>query len=411
MVTKLSKTKTKTPKRVGKLPPDQSPLTAYMIGTDPGNGKSEAWRYVGGELRTASFPHGRIAVTGYTLNKDVMAGQHQIDYVDWPGVGGDLSHPARYTFGEGILGLTADSTPETHRNSESRYGDDLHIFSVIRDIYKLGVESGSHLIVVVPAPPGMINEVGPRIKKAIRAGEEGRGDGAWSIRGRGKKNWMTYFIDKVIVVPEGALGFAAYRYDINGNVVPLENNGRDLLAGHVVVMDGGYGTLDTFDIIDGDIAPESIRHATDPEGGIQKHMIAPILSQVVDWTSAKHLTEMHVDSWLRQWATGGYTESAATQTIGGRVVKMHNLFVKTARDYANWLSREKVERAWRRGADSILAVGGTWMYVDGYVREAFPQRTIVAPWLFEHVNWCPVYALNGYGCLPMLAANLREFQD
>jgi len=43
------------------------------------------------------------------------------------------------------------------------------------NIAALGMKSGSELTVIVPAPPGLLNQIGPQLKQSILAGENGSG--------------------------------------------------------------------------------------------------------------------------------------------------------------------------------------------------------------------------------------------
>jgi hypothetical protein len=375
-------------------------LDKTIISLDPGNGKASGW-YFDGKYHMIMIPHARVPVTGARMGADNLGSQNKLEFVDWQG--------ERFGIGEGVWDMATRYPVETHQNTEARYGSEMHIFLTIATLAKLKAPSNVPLTIIVPAPPGLLNKVSKRIKDAFRLGESGTNDGRWTIALNGKKP-VTYTIGRVITLPEGAGAFAAYRFDINGNVVPLPTpQNYDALSGHVQIVDLGYGTGDTFDIFDGRIMPESIVHSTDPTAGVSTHLLQPVLDKVKEMTDATHLTPAHVDGWLRIW-TKGYNEAKATVMVSGKVLNLQSLFEKVCGRYADWIIQMKLEPAWRNGADSVLEVGGGWLYIDSKVRASYRKRMILTPSSYEHTKSVPLYDLNAYGQLALAANNIRVYQ-
>jgi hypothetical protein len=369
-------------------------LDNTIISLDPGNGKSSGW-YFDGKFHNATIPHARIPVAGAKISADNMGTQHKLEYVDWFG--------ERFGIGDGVWDLATRYPVETHQNTESRYGSEMHVFLALAILAKLKAPTRTPLTLVIPAPPGLLNKVSKKIKDTFKAGENGSGDGVWTISLNGKKP-QSFTVGRVITVAEGQGAFSAYRFDIDGNPVDLTSSqGYDALSGHVQIVDLGYGTADTYDIFNGRTAPESIIHATDPSGGLATHMLQPVLDKVKELTDATHLTPAHVDGWFRAWLKNGN----ATVTVSGKTLDLQNLFEKVCGRYADWVMQMKIEPAWRNGADSVLEVGGGWLYIGSKVSSYYRRRTLLSPTLFEHTAGVPLYDLNAYGQLALVAHNLR----
>lgn len=378
-------------------------LNRGIVATDAGNGKSLSWMIHDGKFTRSIIPHARVQVTGTRLSGSDVEGQHIVDYADWQG--------DRYGFGDGIWDVATRYPIETHQNTEGRYGSDMHLFLIMVTLALMGYKNGEHLKLVVPAPPGLLDQVSPQIKASIIAGEDGKGTGKWTIALNGKKP-ISLYIDKVICVPEGQPAFFAYRFDAEGNVVELPTaDGYDALSGNVQIVDLGFGTCDTFQIQNGIVAPESIIHSTDTSGGISTHITTPVLDEIRSITGSSHLTQAHVDGWLRFWAANGYREEAASVIVSGKSMNLHNIFTRRSERYAQWVIQEKLNPAWRNGADSILEVGGGWLYIEPAVRRYFPKRLIITPLMYEHTKNLSLVDLNAFGGLIIAAVSLKKQRE
>jgi hypothetical protein len=234
-----------------------------------------------GKLRSSNVPHARVPVTGAKIETGGLVGQIEITHADWQG--------KRYGYGENIWNLATRYPVETFQNSELRYGADLHLFLIFLGLALVKAPTNTPLTLVVPAPPGIINRVAKIMRDNILAGEDGSGNGTWNITLNGAKKPQTFVVERVITVPEGVPGYAAYRFDIQGDIVPLDSEqGYDYLTGQVRIVDLGFGTADAFDILDGGIAADSIDHATHPELGIATLMLQPLLDEIQRMTRAEH---------------------------------------------------------------------------------------------------------------------------
>ena len=86
---------------------------------------------------------------------------------------------------------------------------------------------------------------------------------------------------------------------------------------------------------------------------------------------------------------------------------MYALFSKQCHAYAQWVNTNLLVPAFREGVDVILTAGGGWMFVETLIMQANPKRTILAPHMFSHIKHVPVYNMNAYGNLVLLAQNIR----
>jgi hypothetical protein len=384
--------------------PNRPILDENFISSDAGNGWAACYHLVNGKVKQHGIPHARARVTGMKLNTDLGA-QNIAEYADFMG--------QRYGYGDGIWNLT-DAPIDLHQNTARRYGGNMHLFLMLVNIAKLGVKSGSELTLIVPAPPGLLNQVGPQIKKSILDGENGSGDGLWSIQLRLDKKPRTYKFVRVITLPEGAGAFAAFRFTINGEVVELLDRSGDKLAGRVAVLDLGAGTGDTYTIFDGNLNPDAIAHATDDKAGIIRNVLQPILDDVRQVVpEATHLTTAHIDSYLRRYlgeSTSEGREAAATIRVSGKNVNIERSILMNCERYAEWIAANKLDALWAAGTDAIVEAGGGWTLVDSFVRKWYPNRLILSPDEFKHTKNIALHDLNGYGQLTFAAAYMKAQQ-
>ena len=378
-----------------------SALDETFISSDAGNGWAACYRLVSGRIKQHGIPHARARVTGARLNAD-LGSQNIAEYADFLG--------QRYGYGDQIWNLT-DAPIDLHQNTARRYGGNMHLFLMLVNIASMNVKSGSDLTLIVPAPPGLLNEVGPQIKKAILAGESGQGDGIWHIQLRRDRQPREYRFIRVITVPEGAGAFAAYRFDRSGELVPLEDkSGADVLAGRVAVLDLGAGTGDTYSIFDGNLNPDAIAHATDDRAGVIHNVLKPILSEVLQAVpNASHLTTAHIDSYLRRYVQTP-TPEAATIRVSGKSVNIEASILANCERYAEWVAANKLDPLWSAGMDAIVEAGGGWLFIESWIREWYPDRLLLSPNMFPHTKNIALFDLNGVGQLHFAAAVLKMQQ-
>jgi hypothetical protein len=376
-----------------------------FISTDAGNGWAAVYRLVNGKLRSHGIPHARARVTGAKLDTD-LGSQNVAEYADFMG--------QRYGYGDGIWNLT-DAPIDLHQNTARRYGGNMHVFLTIVNIAELGVKSGSELTLIVPAPPGLLNQVAPVIKEAFLAGEKAESNGQWTIQLREDKKPRAYKIVRVITLPEGAGAYAAYRFNLQGDVMELpDKRGDDLLAGRVAVLDLGAGTGDTYTIYDGNLNPDAIAHATDDRAGVIHNLQQPILNDILQAVpTARHLTTAHVDSILRQYLTASgdvEREAAATIRVGGKNVNIGKSIAFNCEQYAGWVAANKLDPLWSAGTDAVVMAGGGWLYIRDWIRQWYAERLILSPEMFRHTKTIPLYDLGGVGQLAFAAAVMKRQQ-
>ncbi|MEO8395313.1 MAG: hypothetical protein ABI700_20125, partial [Chloroflexota bacterium] len=259
-----------------------------------------------------------------------------------------------------------------------------------------------------PAPPGLLNEVGPQIKKSIMDGENGSGDGVWHIQLRTDKKPREYKFIRVITLPEGAGAFAAYRFDLSGEAVDLpDKDGSDMLAGRIAILDIGAGTGDTYSIYDGNLNPDTFAHATDDKAGVISNLLKPILTEVLQVVpEAKHLTTAHIDSYLRRYVANP-SEDAATIRASGKNINIEKAILANCEHYAEWIASNKLDPLWGAGTDAIVEAGGGWLYIESWIRKWYPDRLILTPSMFPHTRNIALFDLNGVGQLSLAAAMTR----
>jgi len=381
-------------------------LGSDVVSVDGGNGKVSAWRLMEGKLQHILIPTARVRLRDTKLSSEVTSiGSTDVTKVEFMGV--------LYGVGDGVWEVS-DYPVETFSNSEMRYGSEHHVCMMLTAIALMGVESESELTLLVSAPPGHVNNVAKRMKDVFAAGDSGLGDAWWHIRVKSERKERAYKIKRVLVIPEGVNAFAAYAYDANGNnvTIPHPQTQHDLLTGNVFIADGGMGTFDGFTIKNGKINEQSIEHATDPNGGIQTHLVMPLMDYIrAEFLKADQpapsLNQAQVDSWLRQWANAGFSEQGAYFVVNGIRLNIHLIGLRLCQQYARWLIEEKLEPAFRRGTDTVLLAGGSWVYVLNDILNAYPKRSILYPEQVEHLRGIALWELNAYGGLPLAANNKK----
>lgn len=385
-------------------------LPDTFISWDGGNGNQSAWRLVGGELQYFSLPNVRVPVTGYSLNTEVTGlGTNDVVYADVAA--------GRFGIGHNVWELSK-YPPETFVNTEERYGSEIHIFMLLCLLAALNAPEDTPLTIIASAPPGLVNKVAKTIKTSLRNGEAKDKSGLWTIQMSYDKKPRTFMIGKVIVVPEGVQAFCAYAYDTWGNTVQIPSTldvTDDSLTGQVHVHDAGQGTYDTYIIRNGQIDAESLSFATDPSAGILRQMVEPIMDSVRDQfvragQPLPNLTAVQVDGWLRDWVGGGMKAKFSRVKLSGRVLELQSIFELTCAKYAQYVIAHKLSASFARGADTVLLVGGGWVYILNHIRKQYPNKNILSADKVPHLKNIPMYELNAYGGLPFIAANQRVHQ-
>jgi hypothetical protein len=355
-----------------------------------------------GKIQSVTIPHLRAKMTGETIGSEFIT-ETYIPYAD--------TNSGRWGYSDAVLSTHLNSPIETHQNSERRYGGEMHIFLTLTALATLDVSSAQPLTLIMSAPPGLMKKVAGELEQAYLRGENGSGDGVWSIKLRTDKKKRTYKIGRVNVVPEGVGGYCAYRFTQKGDIATLNGkDNQDLLGGVVTVMDLGYGTGDFFTIVDGNFNADNIAHATDHTLGIYDNMIKPLLEDI--WNAvpdSRHITAAHVDWFLRQWVAGGYSKDASTFTVSGKAITLFDAILKHAKSYAERIAAQRIDPAIRDGSDAIAEVGGGWLYTEATIRQWYAnKRPFLAPQDFKHTSHVSLVTANPVGLLELVQYQLKD---
>jgi hypothetical protein len=406
--------------------PQMRAILSRVVAFDGGNGKASLHRLdEKGRLHRRVIPHAKTRVTGHqvSLTWGKTVDVHYADYL------GD-----RIGYGETIWDLAGDYQIDTFQNTPERYGSPDHIFYALTLMAEMGLPDGEW-DVMVSVPPGLYDRVKQQVEVGFQNGqprkqwvkvkrnrkeeevEEITYDGWWEIcLSKDRQKLRKYKFNRVIVVMEGWVGWAAYRFDLDGNVIEiLDENGQDRLAGICEIGDAGFGTFDSPILRDGALVADSLRGASDGNGGIGARLCKPVLDKILERVPNANLTIAHVDKMLRDYATGRdgkvtiWSAEAATVEVSGYRLELKRTFDYYIEQYATWMWQSKVVPAMRRNTDVYLADGGGWLYSVESIRQWSKGKiSVVTPTDVEHMKQYNYFELNGVGMLAFAAANIRE---
>lgn len=260
--------------------------THHRIAADTGNGTTNAARAMSRNHKTVNFPSIRARVTGDTLG---IAGEQEIAWNEWGGT--------RYAVGEDAV--RSGQQLEQHGGS-SRYGNELHQHLTAAACAELGVKGTDkdpdtvHLVTF--APPKFYLQAKRQIADGYLSG-----GGMTALYAQGDKRPRVWQYTQVDVYPEGLIAAACMAYDDSGK--PVET---DLLAGDVLVLDGGMNTIDAVLLQNGSFNPETLQHATWAKTGIQFQILEPMLGWLQKKSPDYSRTTIHdLDIVLRRGLTSG----------------------------------------------------------------------------------------------------------
>lgn len=405
--------------------PEMRATLSRILAFDGGNGKASMHRLDNkSKLNRQVIPHAKTRVTGNRVNL-TWGAVVDVDYADFMG--------DRIGYGESIWSLAGDYQIDVFQNSPERYGSPDHIFYALALMAELGLPDGEWDI-MVSVPPGLYEQVKDQVVTGFQQGqprnqmvtvtlknkteevEEVVYDGWWKISlSKDKLKTHKYKFNRVIVVMEGLVGWAAYRFDLNGNVIEiLDDDGQDSLAGVCEIGDAGFGTYDSPILRDGALVADSIRGSSDGNGGIGSRLCRPILDKILERVPNANLTLAHVDRMLRDYATGkggkckDWSKEAATVELAGYRMELKDTFDHYIKSYSTWMWQSKVVPAMRRNTDVYLADGGGWLYTADSIRQwAKDKLTVLTPDDVPHMKAYNYFELNGIGMLAFAAANIR----
>ena len=99
------------------------------------------------------------------------------------------------------------------------------------------------------------------------------------------------------------------------------------------------GTSDGFTIKNGKLNEQSIEHATYTNGGIQTHLVMPLLDYIrAEFQKAGQpppsMNQTQVDGWFGQWASSGFNEDGAYFVVNGIRLNIHLIRLRLCQQYA-----------------------------------------------------------------------------
>lgn len=399
---------------------------AKIVAYDGGNGKASLHRLdAKGKLHRRTIPHAKTRVTGERV-KLAMGHTLDVEYADFMGM--------RFGYGESIWDLPGDYHIDVFQNTPERYGTYDHISYALVLMAEMKLPDGEYDI-IVSVPPGLYSSVKGVTEEGFKQGQpytrtvggrpETTHDGWWEISVSknmspgGEVPVHRYKFNRVIVLLEGWVGYAAYRFDLDGNVIDLPGaDGQDLLAGVVEVGDAGFGTFDSPTLRDGSLIQDALGRSTDDTGGIGSRLCQPILERIQETVPHARLNTAHVDRWLRDYATGKggtvkpWSADAATVDIAGARLRLQGVFNAAIENYASWVWQTKITAAIRRNTDTYLMDGGGWLYLAPSILQwAADKLVILSPDSVPHLSKYNYFELNGIGMLAFAAANLRQYME
>ncbi|MBZ0293049.1 MAG: hypothetical protein K8L99_10845 [Anaerolineae bacterium] len=293
------------------------------------------------------------------------------------------------------------------QDSAESYGSELRIFLTIAILAFLGnVPDGSKhpITLLTSCPPGLFNQVAKNIQKAFLLGEDGNRDGKWTIHMSTEKQPKSFYIQQVVVLPEGVPAFSAYAFDRHGN--PLDLLFRDQTK-QVVVLDLGYSAASSM-FIDRDQITHSDFHRNG-YGGLKHFLHEPALTLLRATTGAHDLHPGMIDLWLRQWTVN---QDNRTVRVQGQPIILDDLFMPLVHDYSQWVRTQLVQPALAQGAQRILVTGGGWhLALEPVMRHLAWKQILIPRMLPIHIPRPHYHQLNAYGGLTWLAMQRRQSHD
>lgn len=405
--------------------PKMRKTLSRVVAFDGGNGKASMhWLDEKGKLHRRTIPHAKTRVTGQRIKLD-WGHTVTVDYADFNG--------QRFGYGDTIWDLAGEYSIDTFQNTPERYGTYDHISYALVLMAEMKLPDGEYDI-MVSVPPGLYETVKEQVIQGFKAGipfttkHNGRQvedyDGWWTLSiskdltaGRDQPVHR-YKFNRVIVLLEGWVGYAAYRFDLAGNEIELPGpDGNDLLAGVVRIGDAGFGTFDSPVLRDGSLVQDSLGQSTDDSGGIGSRLCEPILQKILDVVPEARLTLAHVDKYLRDFMDGKggtvkpLSDDAATVDIRGKRLRLRGVFESAIKAYADWMWNSKITQAIRQNTDTYLADGGGWLYVVPFIQNwAEGKLIILTPDNVPHLKKYNYFELNGIGMLAVAAYNIRKYE-
>lgn len=268
-----------------------------------------------GKIKSFYAPSYRATTDGKTLSMSGGMGVMKYDYIEWYG--------RKYVVGDTAMRLGSDDV-ETHRG-DNRYGNEMQAMLIANALANLGVKDGE-VDLTVFAPPGIYEQVKDFMKEQLMKEPV-------EIRLSSDKKPRCWKYSAVHVLPEGIGMAACLLLDEHGAV-----RNSEYMEGRVLLMDGGAQTFDTLEILNGNINPNQLKHATYKNHGIIRHIIEPILQHYQE-RNLNYLNIGHVDAAIRRGVvTGEYILDPDNVAIN-----IEPAITELSNAYAEWISNEVID--------------------------------------------------------------------
>lgn len=309
---------------------------------------------VNGKVETRYFPSIRATATGDSLRGMEKAEVYR-EWVDWRG--------ERFFFGEDVL-VGSDSRDNISAHfGDNRYGSEHYAFLVDVMTHCLGIREGEVNLILF-CPPGLYNKVSPQIIKAFSGENVSR---AISFRGSAKPR--TWEIASVQVYPEGFHLGSALMLDDTGEIVAEE-----LMEGRVAFIDGGGGTMDIYEFIDGSLNAELLSDATRMNAGIIKNILNPALRKVREKGGDFEVCTLHdLDKVMRT----GLTTGDYWLRLGKTALDTRPLFEALFARFRSYVVENIFDGVFRglNGFDAFYLIGGIYYLMAKELAALYPGKS------------------------------------
>lgn len=362
-----------------KLEPERLERLGKVLGFEGGNGKC-ALVYLNedSEIVRSIMPNARMMISGQQTERAAGAVM-RVPFAEFQGT--------RWAYSDAIFNIPGGRV-DAFQGSEERYGSAEHIFSLLVMMAENDLPDGAYRLLVT-VPPGFYSQVESRVIQRFMAGDplkvnkRDEPSGVWQITLSKDNIRRTYSFSNVKVIMEAAdAGYAAFCYDLNGNIVRVNGpDGQDLLSGMVRLLDAGFGTFDSPTLFDGQLIEDRLQSASDSRGGIMHNLARPLIDKIIETQPqvGSWLTPAHVDYWLRRYATGytdangnavtGWTEASGTVSIGGKAIGLKAMIDHLSQEYARTYIWPKIVGTPGDAVDALIAIGGGWLYTHSTIQQ------------------------------------------
>lgn len=326
-----------------------------IVVVDSGNAGTNACVEKGKtKFESIYFPSIRKPVSGEFL--DIEGLQQKYTFYDWGAY--------RYTVGDDAI--TVKNGQLEHHVGEDRYGNEFHHFMTSVAIANLGIKNKEEIELVVFAPPGIYNEVKPKIVERFMS-REGKD---W-ININGEEKPLEWSYKSIDVLPEGVGALSMFAINSDGTI-----SNSDELKGQVVFLDGGGFTLDTSIIADGVFNLGDLNRATHKNAGVVQHVLQPTLTFLQEnYTAARYMSVFDVDAAFRN----GIQKNNWLMDMGQVEIDVSPLFERYSKRYAEWIANSILAPSYNAlaGVKSVVLIGGLPAYTAKYFKEWYPNVTFI----------------------------------